>query len=129
TLTVTVGIAATSPQVNMVTVAGGGDVTAANNNASDSTVINPAATPPDLSIAKTHAGNFTQGQAGATYTITVSNAAAAGPTDGTTVTVTDVVPAGLTATAISGGGWVCTQPAGPCTRTDVLNAGASYPAL
>ena len=88
TLTVNVGAAATSPQVNNVTVAGGGDATPVNDSASDSTVVNPAAAAPDLSIAKTHAGNFTQGQVGATYTITVSNAAAAGPTNGTTVTVT-----------------------------------------
>jgi hypothetical protein len=46
-----------------------------------------------------------------------------------TVTVSDTIPAGLTATAISGTGWSCTQPAGPCTRSDALNAGASYPAI
>jgi len=40
-----------------------------------------------------------------------------------------LVPAGLTATAISGTGWVCTQPAGPCTRSDVLAGGASYPVI
>jgi hypothetical protein len=45
------------------------------------------------------------------------------------VTVSDTLPAGLTATAISGTGWSCTQPAGPCTRSDALNAGASYPAI
>ena len=28
---------------------------------------------PDISITKTHTGNFTQGQTGATYTITVTN--------------------------------------------------------
>jgi hypothetical protein len=39
-----------------------------------------------LSIAKTHIGNFTQGRIGATYTVTVSNPAAAGNTDpGSTV--------------------------------------------
>jgi hypothetical protein len=88
-------------------------------------------TSPDLTITKTHAGNFTQGQTGATYTITVT------------------VPSGLTATAISGTGWTCTQPSGPCTRndilagtgwsctqpsgpctrSDVLAGGASYPAI
>ena len=127
TLTVNVGAAATSPQVNMVTVSGGGDASAGNNSANDSTTI--VATPPDLSITKSHTGNFTQGQNGATYTITVSNAGGAGPTDGTTVTVTDTLPGGLTATAISGTGWTCTQPSGSCTRSDVLAAGASYPAI
>jgi len=83
----------------------------------------------DLSVTKTHVGNFSQGQTGATYTITVSNAAAAGATDGSTVTVTDTLPAGLTATAISGTGWTCPQPAGPCTRSDALAAGSAYPPL
>ncbi len=45
------------------------------------------------------------------------------------MTVTETVPAGLTATGIAGTDWTCTQPAGPCTRSDVLAAGASYPAL
>ena len=83
--------------------------------------------PADMTIIKTHTGNFTQGQVGAMYTITVTNSGT-GPTVGT-VTVTDTVPAGLTATAIAGTGWTCTQPSGPCTRTDVLAAGASYPAI
>ncbi|MEO8977610.1 MAG: IPTL-CTERM sorting domain-containing protein, partial [Casimicrobiaceae bacterium] len=83
----------------------------------------------DLMIAKIHVGNFTRGQVGATYMITVSNAPTAGLTNGTAVTVSDSLPAGLSATTISGTGWACTQPAGPCTRSDVLAAGASYPVL
>ena len=87
--------------------------------------VNTAATP-DLTIAKTHAGNFTQGQTGATYTITVTNSGT-GPTSGT-VTVTDPVPAGLTATAASGSGWTCTVTPAPvsCHRSDALAAGSSY---
>jgi Domain of unknown function DUF11 len=50
------------------------------------------------------------------------------PTSGT-VTVTDTVPAGLTATAISGTGWACAQPSGTCTRANVLASLASYPPL
>ena len=61
---------------------------------------------PNLGITKTHAGNFTQGQTGATYSLAVSNAGT-GPTSGT-VTVTDTLPTGLTATAIAGTGWSCT---------------------
>jgi uncharacterized repeat protein (TIGR01451 family) len=82
---------------------------------------------PDLAVTKTHAGNFTQGQAGVTFTITVSNSGT-GPTSGT-VTATETVPAGLTAVSMLGSGWNCTQPAGPCTRSDALAAGASYPAI
>src|SRR5205823_5861370 len=55
---------------------------------------------PDLTITKTHTGNFTQGQS-ATYTITVTNSGA-GPTSAA-VSVSDALPAGLTATNISGG--------------------------
>jgi uncharacterized repeat protein (TIGR01451 family) len=80
---------------------------------------------PTLVIKSTHSGNFTQGQAGATYILTVSNVGT-GSTFGT-VAVTDVLPAGLTATAINGPGWTCMQPSGPCTRSDVLVGGSSYP--
>jgi len=82
---------------------------------------------PDLTIVKSHSGNFTQGDTGKTYSRTVTNSGGAA-TSGT-VTVSDTIPAGLTATAISGTGWSCTQPAGPCTRSDALNASASYPAI
>src|SRR3990172_2116050 len=51
-----------------------------------------------------------------------------GPTSGT-VTVTDTLPASLTATALSGTGWSCTLATLTCTRSDVLAASASYPAI
>jgi uncharacterized protein (TIGR03437 family) len=86
-----------------------------------------AAGVPDLTITKTHAGNFTQGQMGASYTITASNSGTA-PTTGT-VTVADTLPTGLTGVSITGTGWGCTQPAGPCTRSDPLTAGGSYSAI
>jgi uncharacterized repeat protein (TIGR01451 family) len=84
-------------------------------------------TTPDLAIAKSHTGNFSVGQTGATYTITVSNVGH-GPTSGT-VTVVDNLPAGLTATAISGTGWTCTLGTLTCTRADALAATNSYPAI
>jgi len=79
---------------------------------------------PNLTINTTHSGNFVQGQVG-TYTITVGNVGT-GSTGGI-VTVLDVLPTGLTATAIAGAGWACIQPFGPCTRGDLLAARASYP--
>jgi uncharacterized repeat protein (TIGR01451 family) len=82
--------------------------------------------PRGLSIAKTHSGNFFQGQTGAQYTITVSNDGS--PTTGT-VSVSDEVPAGLTATGIAGTNWTCTEPAGPCSRSDSLATGASYESI
>ena len=80
---------------------------------------------PDLTITKTHTGNFMQGQTGDTYTITVNNSGSA-PTSGT-VTVTETLPPGLTATSMLGSNWTCTQPSGPCTRSDGLGAGSAYP--
>jgi hypothetical protein len=82
---------------------------------------------PDLTLALAHNGTFTQGQVGATYTLTATNSGTAA-TSGT-ITVSTTVPPGLTATAISGTGWSCAQPAGPCTRADGFAAGASAPPL
>jgi CSLREA domain-containing protein len=82
--------------------------------------------PPDLTVTKSHTGDFTQGQTGAIYTLTVTNA---GPTATSgAVTLTDNVPAGLVATAAAGPGWICgISPAVSCTRSDALAGGASYP--
>jgi hypothetical protein len=85
------------------------------------------ADPPVLTIAKTHSGDFRQGQRGATYTLTVADTTGAGPTNGTTVALTDTLPAGLTATAVSGPGWTCTLAPPTCSRQDVLAPGAAYP--
>ncbi|MHB9861032.1 hypothetical protein [Streptomyces sp. YIM S03343] len=81
---------------------------------------------PSLTIAKSHAGTFTRGEDGV-YTITVGNAPSAGPTNGTRVTVHDILPAGLRADRITGRGWHCTLVTLTCTRSDVLPAGHSYP--
>ncbi len=80
---------------------------------------------PDMTITKTHTGNFVQGQTGANFIITVTNAGGAVTT--APVSVVDVLPTGLTATAISGGGnWNCVLPTLTCTRSDALTGGASY---
>ncbi len=84
--------------------------------------------PPILSISKTHTGNFTQGQTGAVYTVTVSNSASGGPTSGT-VMVTETVPPGMTLQAMAGSGWTCPANGTTCTRYDALAAGSSYPAI
>ena len=125
TLTVNVAISAAASVINTATVSGGGDVNAGNNVANDTTVV--VAVPPDLAIVKSHAGNFTQGQTGATYTITVSNVGAV-PTVGT-VSVVDTMPSGLTATALAGTGWTCSVGTLTCTRADALAGAASYPAI
>ena len=81
---------------------------------------------PDLTINKTHTGNFKQGESAAGYTITVSNIGD-GPTSGT-VTVTEAVPTGLTLENMEGTGWTCTKLP-TCTRSDALTVKANYPPI
>ena len=83
--------------------------------------------PPSLTITSTHPADFTQGQSNATYTLTVTNGASAGPTGGT-VTVADAIPSGLIPVSMSGSGWT-TCTATSCSRTDALATGASYPPI
>lgn len=128
TLTVAVGAAAAPSVTNTATVASSVtfDPDATDNSSS---VTSGVTVPADLTIAKSHTGNFTQGQSGATYTLTVSNAG--GVATSGVVTVTDTLPASLTSPVGSGTGWTC-NTAGQtvtCTRADALNAGASYPAI
>ncbi len=126
TLTVNVASNAPSSVTNTATVSGGGETNTSNDTANDLTTIN-VYVPPDMTIIKSHSGNFVQGQTGATYTITVTNSGGAA-TSGT-VTMTDTLPASLTPTAISGTGWTCTLATLTCTRSDALAAVASYPAI
>jgi uncharacterized repeat protein (TIGR01451 family) len=79
---------------------------------------------PLLNVLKTHSGNFAPGQTNAIYTVKVSNSAGFGPTSGT-VTVTDILPSGLSLVSMSGAGWTCQT--NTCTRSDVLNGGLAYP--
>jgi hypothetical protein len=83
---------------------------------------------PSIGITKSHTGSFTQGQQGAVYTLTVSNGAGVSPTTGT-VTVTELVPTGLTLAGMSGTGWACPSGGNTCTRSDALAANSSYPAI
>ena len=121
-VTVNVSSNAPSPAVNMVSVSGGGSTAASGT---DPTTITSTAAP-SLGVTSTHSGNFMQGQQGAAYTLTVSNAAGAAPTSGT-VTVTETLPSGLTLVSMSGTGWSCNGAA--CTRSDALAAGSSYPTI
>jgi uncharacterized repeat protein (TIGR01451 family) len=123
TLTVSVNADAPASVTNTATASGGGDLSPGNNSATDPTTI----VKPDLAITKVHSGNFTRGQVGATYTITVRNAAPVETTG--MVTVTDTLPAGLTATALGGAGWSCTLATLTCTRGDTLSGFVSYPSI
>ena len=125
-ITVTVDVANNAPAsiTNTATVSGGGEVLTTNDTANDVTAVVQF---PDLTVTKSHTGSFTQGQTGASYTIAVSNAA--GVATSGSVTVTDTLPVGLTATAIGGSGWTCTLGTLTCTRSDALAASASFPAI
>ena len=166
-IALTVKVAADAPAAvtNSVTVAGGGMTSGANSSTSaggqtgtDPTTISqsgPAGTPPtppapaQLSVSSSPAGGFGQGDAADSYTLTVSNAAAAGPTTGMVV-VGDALPAGLTPVELTGDGWTCSlaaptlptaaasrrttvyntfEPQPTCYRFDSLPAGDSYPPI
>jgi uncharacterized repeat protein (TIGR01451 family)/fimbrial isopeptide formation D2 family protein len=127
-LTLNVNVAANAPTsvTNSVAVSGGGEIITNNNSATDPTTINGV---PDLTITKSHTGNFTQGQANATYTLTVTNSGTAA-TSGT-VTVTDTLPAGLSFVSGSAAPWSCgaVGQVVTCSRSDALAVSSSYPAL
>ncbi len=125
-ITVTVSVANNTPPsiTNTATVSGGGELNNANDTDSDPTKVVQTV---DLTITKTHVGNFVTGQTGANYTISVGNIGV-GLTAGT-VTVTDTLPVGLAATSMTGAGWRCTVGARTCVRNDPLVSLASYPAI
>jgi exo-1,4-beta-D-glucosaminidase len=109
----------------------------------------PPANPPVLAVTSTHSGSFSQGDTSDAYTLSVSDAAGAGPATGKVV-VTDTLPAGLTPVEMSGAGWTCslapptlppastsrrstppnTYVAQPtCSRLDSLAPGSAYPPI
>ena len=117
-ITLTVNVASDAPALltNVASASGGGATNAPT--ASDQTVVGQL---PSLTIAKSHSGNFAQGQAGAVYTVTVGNSGSAA-TSGT-ITVTDTLPAGLTYVSAAGTGWSCGAASQVVTCTS--NAGVT----
>ena len=120
TLTVSVAAAAFPTVTNTASVGGGGEPAGNTGNNSDGDPTTVVA--PDLTISKSHSGNFNQGVNG-TYSLDVTNNGGAA-TSGT-VTVTDVLPAGLGFVSANGAGWTCGFATGTvtCTRTNSINAG------
>lgn len=115
TLTASIAPGATGTLTNTVTVATAGGTTdpnPANNSATDTDTLAPAA---DLAITKTD-GTVTASPGGSlTYTIAVSNA---GPS-AATATVSDTLPAALT-----GASWTCAGTGGgTCTASGSGNIG------
>jgi uncharacterized repeat protein (TIGR01451 family) len=100
------------------------DPVPANNTSSATTTVSASA---DLAITKSGTATVEAGGA-ITYTVGVSNA---GPSDATSVSVTDALPAGVTFGSASGAGWTCSNAGDvsvTCTRPS-LAAGASAPAI
>jgi hypothetical protein len=124
TLTVNVGDDGPPSVTNVAEISADGAANSVNSVSNDTTSIIPP--PASLSISKSHSGNFTQGQMGASYQVLVSNAANAGATSGT-VTVTETVPPGMTLASMQGNGWSCQAGNLYCTRSDQLAPGMSYP--
>jgi uncharacterized repeat protein (TIGR01451 family) len=125
TLTVNPTAAAVPSVTNTATVSGGGDSNGGNNSDGDLTTVNGV---PDLTLVKTHSGNFTQGSNGS-YTITVSNGGTAASSG--TITVTDVLPASLTFVSANGTGWSCGNSSGTvtCTSSTPISDGGSGSAI
>jgi len=84
---------------------------------------------PDMTLGKSHVGNFTRGLT-ASYTIPVSNLSPYGLTSGP-VTVNDTLPLGLTPTNASGTGWSCAiaSQTVSCVDANVLAANSFYPSI
>jgi uncharacterized repeat protein (TIGR01451 family) len=83
----------------------------------------------DLSLTKTHTGNFTVGGSNV-YTLTVSNLAGNQREDNTVV-VTDTLPAGLTFVSGVGTGWTCgaSGQTVTCSHPPILDPGNSFPPI
>jgi len=84
---------------------------------------------PDMTVAKTHVGNFTRGSS-ASYTVTCSNVSPYGSTT-SVVTLNDTLPIGLTPTSASGTGWSCSieLQTVSCTDATALAGNSSYPPI
>lgn len=86
---------------------------------------------PSLDIVKSHSGDFTVGEQGS-FDIDVINTSPV-DSDGTTVTVTDSLPAGLTFASASSAGdyWSCSDSGQDvtCTSDEVIAAGDMAPTL
>jgi uncharacterized repeat protein (TIGR01451 family) len=105
--------------------------TAGNALKSESPETTTTVIAPDLTISKTHAGDFVPGAA-TPFSIVVSNSGTA-PTTGA-VTVTDPFPVAMfdSIGVTSAPGWDCSATVGNvllCTRADALAPAASYPPI
>ncbi len=124
TLVASVGAAAYPSVTNTATVSSTTpDPDPSNNTAHDPGTVEPLA---DLSITKTAGAPVAAGQ-DLTYTLATANL---GPTlDPGPITVTDILPTGLTYVSGSGAGWTCgaTGQTVTCTRPGPFDIGTGSP--
>lgn len=108
TITATVNSAAApgSTIANTANVTPPTDVNDPNAGNNSSTISNTVDASADLAISKGHTGNFTAGADTNNFTIDVTNS---GPSDATTFTMTDVLPAGMTYVNGTGTGVSCSN--------------------
>lgn len=123
----TVGAAAYPTADNTVTVyATSFDPTSSNDEATDTVTVEPLV---DLSISKSHTGNFSVGAAG-TYTIDVANTGSTA--DPGPIYVADTLPAGFNYSSVSGTGWSLYSNSGQVytfVHAGPLATGATLPSL
>lgn len=120
----TVNLTGTGTVTNNVTVVGGGDTTPSGG--SDTTTVDAAPTP-SLTVTKTEqpAGNFQISNGTGTYRISVTNLGT-GPTDGSTITVVDTLPGGMTYSSVFSPAFTCSGTTTvTCTSTAIINPGAA----
>lgn len=109
------------------------DNTIAESNESNNgnlLVVSTIVTTSDMTVDLVANGVFQLGDPSASYTITVANSGT-GATSGL-VTLSDILPPGLTAVSLTGAGWTIVQGNGSmvsASRTDSLPVGASFPPL
>ena len=110
---------------NSAAVSGGGEAVANNGNNSKTDPTTTVA-PTDLTLAKTHSGDFTVGGVG-TYSFTVTNGG--GVSSSGTITVTDTLPTGLSFVtgSTTGTSWSCSASSQTvtCTSSTVIAATGS----
>ena len=122
TLTVVAAASAIPGVTNTATASGGSATNTAT--ASDPTVIRGLA---NLTLNKTHTGNFVVGQPGV-YTLTAGNSGTTATTGA--VTVSDTLPNGLTFVSATGPGWTCSNAGRTVTcvsQTPIAVGGAAAP--
>lgn len=109
---------------NTATVSTPGDRNAANDSDTDQTTVSR----PDLTIDKSHAGNFSAGGTG-TYTLAVSNTGSLATNS--EVIVTDLLPEAFTYVGATGSGWDCAagNQLVTCSTNAAIPAAGSAPPI